>query len=217
MIEPDLRGEFDFAIVGAGVSGLTLAWMLGEGPLADRSILLVDGARDDDALRTLSFWSAGPTPLDSLVRHEWTSLRLEEDGAVHDVRLRDHRYRTLFFADLQAEVKTRLARRPDCLVVEGRMEDLRQDARGATLTVGPRRFRARWVFDSQFHLRTIGVDEQRFHFLRQHFQGWIVRTPHPASDPAVATLFDFRVAVPRGTGFCYVLPLSASRALESVG
>ena len=213
VVEPDLRGEFDLAIVGAGVSGLTLAWMLGEGPLAERLILLVDGARDEDELRTLSFWSVGPTPLDSLVRHEWTTLRLEADGATHDVPLGDHRYRSLFFADLQAEVKARLARRPECLVVEGRLEDLRQDARGATLTVGPHRFRAGWVFDSQFHPRGFGVDEKRFHYLRQHFHGWIVRTPHPAFDPAVATMFDFRVAVPRGTGFCYVLPLSASQAL----
>ena len=52
MSAPDEDGVFDFAILGAGVSGLCLAWELARGPLADRRVLLVDGARDDDLLRT---------------------------------------------------------------------------------------------------------------------------------------------------------------------
>ena len=212
----------DLVVVGAGVSGLTLVWLLlASEALAGRSILLVDGAQDDDELRTLSFWSTAPTALEPFVRHRWTTLRLHlDDGrheGQHDVRLREHTYQSLFFADLQREVKQRLAARPGGQVVDGRVRDVRQDADGATLTVtltaGRRRtVRAGWVLDSRFHLRELAV-ERRYHDLRQHFHGWIVRTPFDAFDPAVATLLDFRADVPPGTGFCYVLPFTAREAL----
>lgn len=218
--------DFDVAIVGAGVAGLTLAWMLADGTHPGLSVLLVDGARDEDELRTLSFWSAGPMPLDPLVRHRWSALRLTVDGATSDVRAREHTYRTLFFADLQRAAKARLATDPRHRVVEGRVQAIAQDADGATLTVsrpaeggpavGERRFRARWVLDSRFHLRDLAVDEGRYHLLHQHFHGWIVRTPSDAFDPDVATLLDFRVPAAQatpGTAFFYVLPFGAREAL----
>jgi lycopene beta-cyclase len=204
---------YDVAVVGAGVSGLTLARLLTTSALADRSIVLVDGARDDDELRTLSFWSRGPIALESLVRYEWRTLRVHVDGAAHDVPLNDHAYRTLFFADLQHDVKTRLARRPGDLVVEDRVDAIEQDEDGATLHLGNRTVRARWVLDSRFHLRDLRVDGRRYHDLRQHFHGWIVRTAADVFEPAVATLLDFRVGLPAGTGFCYVLPFSPREAL----
>jgi lycopene beta-cyclase len=204
---------YDFAIVGAGVAGSTMAWLLSESRLADRTVLLVDGARDDDELRTLSFWAAGPGPLEELVAHRWSTLRVHGGGGTHDVRVEEHSYRTLFFADLQREAKARLARRPGNRVVEGRVDELRQDGEGVTLQVGEHTFRARWVFDSRFHLRDLVVDEGRHHFLRQHFHGWIVRAGRDCFDPAVATLLDFRAGVRPGTGFFYVLPFSRREAL----
>lgn len=204
---------YDFAIVGAGVSGLTLAWLLGESSLADRTILLVDGARDDDELRTLSFWAAGPMALESLVRHRWSTLRIQVDDAPHDVPITEHTYRTFFFADLQRETKARLARRPGNRVVDGRLRELTQDREGATLTVGEHTFRARWVFDSRFRRKDLVVDLRRWHSLRQHFHGWIVRTTRDVFEPSVATLLDFRADTKPGTGFFYVLPFSPREAL----
>lgn len=204
---------YDYAIIGAGVSGLTLAWLLGDSSLADRRVLLIDGARDDDELRTLSFWSPGPMPLEPLVRHRWSRLRLHVDAADHDVPIHDHTYRTFFFADLQRETKARLAQRAGNRIVEGRVDRVVQDADGAFLSVRGRTFRARWVFDSRFHLASLAVDLRRHHLLRQHFHGWIVRTRRDTFTPDVATLLDFRADVLPGTGFFYVLPFAAREAL----
>ena len=204
---------YEFAIVGAGVSGLCLAWLLGESSLAERPILLVDGARDDDELRTLSFWSPGPMALEALVKHRWSTLRLHVGGTAHDVPITEHTYRTFFFADLQRETKARLAKRPGNRVVEGRLTELVQDADGATLTVGDATFRARWVFDSRFRRKDLEVDPRRWHLLEQHFHGSIVRADRDVFEPSVATLLDFRVETPPGTGFFYVLPFSKREGL----
>jgi lycopene beta-cyclase len=152
--------------------------------------------------------------LEALVRHRWSTLRLEVGQGEAEVPLHRHTYRTLFFADLQRETKARLARHPGNRVVEGRVTGLAQDASGATLTVGGESFRAAWVFDSRFPRHALRVDPRRWHLLQQHFHGWIVRAPRDAFQPGVATLLDFRTGAGAwGTSFFYVLPFSAREAL----
>jgi lycopene beta-cyclase len=209
---------FDVAIVGAGVAGLCLAQALldrGDG----RSILLVDGARDDDELRTLSFWTSGPTALDALVRHRWKTLRVvDHRGGARLVELAEHTYQTLFFADLQRAVKERLARDARHRVVEGKATAVSSDAEGVRIEVGDLALTARWAFDSRFRRASLEVDLRRYHLAWQRFHGLIVRVPRDAFDPSAAVFLDFRAgaadasAAP-GTVFAYLLPFSSREAL----
>lgn len=220
---------FDFAIVGAGVSGLCLGWMLSDpaSPLRDRSILLIDGAEDEDELRALSFWSAGAIALEPLVRHTFRMLKVFDGENGHLLPLREHTYRTLFFADLQRETKARLARHPQHRIVSGRLQSLvqAQDGGSVSLLLDGTSYEARWVFDSRFRRSALRVDTRRWHALQQHFQGWIVRTEHDAFEPDVATILDFRAFDPasahhpapaHGTRFVYVLPFSRREALVEI-
>ena len=204
---------YDYAIVGAGVSGLVLAWLLCDSSLREKRLLVIDGAHDDDELRTLSFWSDGPMALESLVTKRWSDLVVHTECSTHSVRAVAHTYRTLFFADLQRETKRRVLAGPENRIVDGRLRELVQDDSGATLTVGAETFRARWVMDSRFRLKGLGVDTQKWHFLKQYFYGWIVEAPTDAFEPSQATLLDFRAPTRPGTGFFYVLPFSETRAL----
>lgn len=207
------RTVYDYAIVGAGVSGLTLAWLLAESPLRDRSILLIDGVRDDDELRTLSFWTTEPTALDPIVAHRWRTLRFHDGTEACDLPLGEHTYQTLYFADLQRETKKRLGASRRNRVIDGRLETIQQDGEGATLVVAGETLRARWVFDSRFRRRDLEVDLRRHHSMKQHFHGWIVRSTRDVFEPAVATWLDFRADTTPGTGFFYVLPISPREAL----
>lgn len=208
---------FDFAIVGAGVSGLVLAWLLAESSLKDRSILLIDGARDDEQLRTLSFWSPDGGPLESLVRHRYTTLRVFDGMVGQDVALQELVYRTIFFADLQEQTKARLGRHGQHRVVCGHLSELCEDDAGCSLTVDGQSYQARFVFDSRFRRTQLAVDERRYHLLWQHIHGWAVSSPQAAFEPGVATLIDFRVVASSGcrpgTVFIYVLPWSRTEAL----
>lgn len=218
---------FDFAIIGAGVSGLCLAWLLTDpaSPLRDRSILLIDGADDEDELRALSFWSRGDIALEPLVRHSWRALKVFDGQRELLLPLRQHTYRTLFFTDLQRETKARLARQPQHRIVSGRLQSLVQaeDGRAVSLLVDGTSYEARWAFDSRFRRSALRVDTRRWHLLQQHVQGWIVRTEHDAFDPGTATLIDFRElgaesgpagsGPARGTRFVYALPFSRREAL----
>lgn len=204
---------FDVAIVGAGVAGLCLVRALRAQGYAG-SVLLIDGARDDDDLRTLSFWREEPSALDDLVRHRWRRLVVADDeGGAHAVSLASHTYETVFFADLQRDVKDALRGDPRHRVVEGKLTALRDDADGATLTVGELTLRARWVFDSRFQRAGLSVEATPHHLLWQRFHGLAVRTVGEPFDPAAAVFLDFRGGLPAGTAFAYLLPYSPREAL----
>jgi lycopene beta-cyclase len=214
-VDVNAEGEvFDFAIVGAGVSGLCLALALARGPLADRRILLVDGARDDDMLRTLSFWAAAPTPFEALVKGRYHTLTLyDRQGEQVAITLAEHEYRTLFFADLQRTTKETLAGSPRHLVVDGRAGAIEERGELAQIPVNGRVYRARWVFDSRFRLSDLVVHERRYHALRQYFRGLVIHVERPTFDPAMAVFMDFRSALAPGRAFFYLLPYDPCRAL----
>ncbi|MFO0629371.1 MAG: lycopene cyclase family protein [Polyangiales bacterium] len=208
-----MSDEVDVAIVGAGVAGLCLARaLLARG--YEGTVLLLDGARDDDELRTLSFWCEAPCALDDLVRHRWRRLVVADaDGGARTLPLASHTYQTVFFADLQRAVKDALRADPRHRVIDGRLTALDEDAEGVTLSVGDRTLRARWVFDSRFRRAELSVASTPHHLLWQRFHGLAVRAPREVFDPSAAVFLDFRGGLPAGTAFAYLLPYSPREAL----
>lgn len=205
--------SFDVIIVGAGVSGLCLAktWLLSTTEL--RSILVIDGARDDETLRTLSFWSNDQSVFESLVQHAWKKLRLVEPSRFHEVPLDEATYRTLFWADLQRHVLDAVRAAPLCRVIDGRAGDVVDHGDCVEVSVAGEVYRGRWAMDSRFRLADLEVDDRKWHPLKQHFTGWLVRAAKSTFDPSAATLFDFRTGLPEGRAFFYVLPFSTEEAL----
>lgn len=212
----DDASTFELAVLGAGVSGLCLARAMLRDEAGGPSLVLFDGARDDDALRTLSFWAEGPTGLDDLVTARWqTVLVVPDAGPAVRVDLGPYEYRTLFFADLQRAVKEALRAHPRHRVLDARVE--------AIEPAGPERvrvrsslgdFEARWALDSR--LRPSDLDGRLGPHavrLRQHFFGALVEARAGRFDPSCATLMDFRAPGAPGRAFFYLLPLDASRAL----
>lgn len=212
-LQPDGVSSFDVIVVGAGVSGLCLVktWLASETTF--RSILVIDGAKDDDQLRTLSFWTDSKSIFEPLVRFGWKTLRLVDDSGRHELPLDTMRYRTLFWADLQRDVLSTVRSTPKSRVVDGRVATIEDQGAWVSVKVGDDVFRARWVMDSRFRLTDLEVDTRKWHPLKQHFTGWLVRAPEGSFDPSGATLFDFRTGLQAGRAFLYVLPFSTQEAL----
>lgn len=55
--------------------------------------------------------------------------------------------------------------------------------------------------------------DPRYHYLQQHFLGWVIRTGQPRFDPSRATLFDLRTPQDGIFRFVYTLPFSDTEAM----
>ncbi|MFF4650714.1 lycopene cyclase family protein [Streptomyces sp. NPDC001380] len=208
--------DAEVVVVGAGAAGLSLARHLA-GVVTDGPLVVVeppDGPARSP-LRTWCWWEAGPGPYDAAVRHTWDRIAVHgPDGTLTDRPIAPLRYRMLRSDDFEALVGAELAAHPAVRRVTGRVTAVRDGAHRAEVDVeapeGPRRLRARWVFDS----RPLPALPPARTSLLQHFRGWFVRTPAPVFDPGAALLMDFRLPQPpRGVAFGYVLPTGPREAL----
>ncbi|MEV6654348.1 lycopene cyclase family protein [Streptomyces sp. NPDC051219] len=214
--------DADVVIVGAGASGLSLAYRLaapaprhGQGALM--SVALVDAPAGPlrPAERTWCFWEEPGGEYDRALAGSWHRLRITgADGEAVVGRPAPLRYKMIRSGAFEAMVDERLGR-SSCVRHEATVESVHDrpggaEVRGRDANGREVRLRARWVFDSRPPRRLPPARTT----LLQHFRGWFVRTEQPVFEVGVADLMDFRTPQPgHGLSFGYVLPLGPREAL----
>ena len=200
-----MTADYDVAILGAGLAGLSLAVRLAELPAPPR-ILLVDRRTDYARDRTWCHWATAPHPFTASVSHRWHEWDLRCGPRIiqrgHPAFAYERIPADLFYAEA-------LARLAATGTVERRLgvEVLKvvPDGEGATVTLaGGPSLRVRQVYDS----RPRSAPPGRW---RQIFRGLELRGKR--NDSTRVTLMDFRSAGPAGARFFYVLPLSPDTLL----
>lgn len=212
--------DTEIAIVGAGASGLSLAYRLctALSPRAAPLTALIDApqgpARPPE--RTWCFWENPGGEFDSALSAAWDTLRVHApDGTPLSGSPSPLRYKMLRSGSFEALVRERLDREPNLRHVEAEVGDVTDlghgaEVHGVTAHGRPLTLRARWVFDSR-PLRRLPPGRTT---LLQHFRGWFLRADRPVFDAGVADLMDFRTPQPaHGLSFGYVLPTSPYEAL----
>ena len=210
--------DFDYLIVGAGASGLGLAYHMAQEPrLAGQRVLLVEpeAVKADD--RTWRYWSAVETPFAALEAHRWERLVIRTPGFERVLALAPYRYRMVRAGDFYAFVGAALAARPQQFTrLQGRVVAVAEAPAGgpagavATLADG-RQVTARYLFDSR--LPKLERNPARYRYLEQHFLGWEIETDTDEFDPGTVQFMDFRVPQHGQTRFVYALPFTPRRAL----
>jgi lycopene beta-cyclase len=205
--------RYDFAILGGGASGLSLALALLRSPLAGSQILLLEKEAKDRNDRTWSFWTNEHNPLDDIRYASWEKLNFTSDGFERHFSLSPYRYQMVRGIDFYKYAYRELSRYPNVDVVRAGVDEVASDAGEAVIEASGESYRAGWAFDSRFAPERLPAESGRYRFLMQHFKGWEVETEKPSFDPQTATLFDLRTPQRGGLCFYYVLPFSPQRAL----
>jgi lycopene beta-cyclase len=202
--------SYDYAILGGGAAGLSLALALVRSPLRERSILIVEKDAKNTNDRTWCFWSDVPSPLDELAAHVWPNLRFVNAGFDRTYALAPFRYQMVRGLDFYRAARAELEKY-DVTFVQAAGE-VRDGEQAAVVRADGREFESAWVFDSRIRPEDV-VRSPRYNYLMQHFIGWEVETDAPAFDPTTVTLFDLRTLQVGGVTFFYVLPYCQHRAL----
>lgn len=210
--------RYDYVLAGGGAAGLSLAYHMMHGGLDDRRILIIDLASKTSNDRTWCFWSDQEGPFDEIVAHRWSHIWFHGPERSHRWALNPYEYRMIRGIDFYRFTQADLAARDNVDVLNARVAsiedgDLDTGAPALVTVEDGRQFAADFVFDSLFIPREFQVDQQRYHFLKQHFFGWFVRTEEDVFDPDAATLFDLRVEQRGDFRFMYLLPESRRESL----
>jgi lycopene beta-cyclase len=210
--------RFDYILAGGGAAGLSLAYRMVRGGLGERRILIIDLATKRSNDRTWCFWSERDELLDPIVAHRWSHIWFHGPDRSHRWALNPYEYRMIRGIDFYNFVREDLEGRPNVTFLNARVTSIEdgnpQQAVPARVTVEDGTvYLGDWVFDSLFLPREFRVDTRRYHFLKQHFVGWVVRTDRPVFDADAATMFDLRVPLKGEFRFMYLLPVSPTESL----
>ena len=209
-----MQATFDFILIGGGLAGQSLAYYLLQGPLRDRRIALIDLEPKSSNDRTWCFWEKEPGPFDPLVCQRWDRLHFFSPSFSQVLEITPYTYKMIRGADFYHFMEKELADAPRVDRFYGRIKKWETTAEWVEVTMEDgRQIRGNWGFSS---LLPQPVDKQRYHYMDQHFKGWVIRTDKPAFDPAAATFMDFRVPQDQGLSFLYALPIDAHRALVEI-
>ncbi len=210
------RDRYEFVILGAGCSGLSLCYYLLERGV-DAPILILDRKRTFEDDRTWCFWDVEPTPFTQLALKEWRFWDFVSAGRSVTQTTNRYPYKCLAGRDFYEHVLDRLAESPNVTLrlaeeVGGYIEEndeVRVETSGGTL-------RSRQVFDGRGLPPGSPVFEEaqrRATWVPQKFLGLRIQAREPIFDLEHCTLMDFSVDQSRGLRFVYVLPMGEREAL----
>lgn len=203
--------SFDYIITGAGAAGLSLAYHFNQTGLTDKRILLIDKAPKMENDRTWCFWEQSEGPFESIVFKKWNRVAFHGEAFSNVLDLAPYRYKMVRGMDFYRFMANWLKAQPNITQLYATVDGFEEAQDRVAVQVDGRRFSAKWAFNS-IQLES-SPKLPKYHYLLQHFLGWVIQTPQRAFDPHVATLMDFRVDQASDTRFVYVLPFDEHTAL----
>ncbi len=203
--------DYDIIIIGAGAAGLSLAAELVESSWYDRKILLIDPDLKEKNDRTWCFWSKDGAGVQPIAYRMWDQLAFHHPGYTAIFDLTPYRYWMLRGIDFYESTRQKLARYSNVTWKQARVSRVQDQPHFATVQVGNDHLTAEWVFDSR--PPELEIDPKKYHYLKQHFKGWVVSSEEEVFSPGAPTLFDFRTPQFKQMRFFYVLPFDAKTAL----
>ena len=205
-----MTGKYDYAIVGAGCSGLSLAVELFHSVPQGSRIALIDPRRSYHMDRLWCFWNTQPHRFTGAVRHEWPRWKVRYNGkeVVHESSRFVYQYlpAETFYASALDEIESYSSAD---LLLGTKAGKIIETNDTATVVTDKGPINARLVFDGR---NSPGLHVGSGHLL-QHYTGQRVRVESPVFDPSTMTLMDFDIPQQGGISFIYVLPFSPTEAL----
>lgn len=203
--------DYDVIIIGAGAAGLSLATALVESSWQKSKILLIDPDLKQKNDRTWCFWGKSAYGLEDIQFRHWNKLAVKNDHYTASFDLAPYRYWMVRGIDFYESARRKLAEHDNVVWQQGQVSHVVDAENSAAVLVDGEQINGTWVFDSR--PPKLEIDPQRYHYLKQHFTGWLIQTRADSFDTSEGTLFDFRTEQHEQMRFMYVLPCDRHTAL----
>lgn len=206
--------EFDYIILGAGCSGLSLAVrMIQSGSFTNKKILIIDKTFKQANDKTWCFWDDGG--IESfwknarLINHEWKQLWLKHPEGNLKLDIEPYSYKMIRSADFNRYCFSIVSSASNIQIQYDEVINI--DAEKGIVNTTDAAYVGSVIFSSV--LLEPPVLKQNEYYLLQHFRGWWIETQYDAFDSTQADLMNFRTGQRHGCTFLYVLPVSTRKAL----
>ena len=205
---------YDYAIIGSGAAGLHLAAALSADPyFKNKSLLILEKDPERDNYPTWCFWEKGKGKWDNIISKSWNkTIFTSQDSTQQNIDLGAYTYKMVHGKDFYQETKRRLEGSTQVYWVQQDVVDVMQGLPNRIKTKSSEEYLANHVFDSRID-PDFFEEKDKYSYLKQHFEGWVIETKEKVFDPDAFTMMDYRLVYPGSTSFTYILPFTPTQAL----
>lgn len=214
---------YNYTIVGAGASGLWMAYSLYKhGLLNDKSLIIVEEDTGKSNDRTWCYWAKEELPLHNLASKTWAysfnSYNYSKKGGIFP-----YTYYHIRSQDFYQRIKLELAKSPNITWLYTSLisyqsttkvvintTDTSWNSENLFLSALPNQENA---FTSETLKGYLNNYNKEHILLWQSFVGWRIKTAQPVFDKSKMTMMNFNIQQNGHTQFMYELPFSETEAL----
>lgn len=200
---------YDFVIAGAGCSGLSLATALAKAKI-NKSILLIDKNIHTNQDKNWCFWENASAPFPPFKVTKWQNLSFYAGNYKKKEKILPFRYVGIRSEDFYKYSYDLLKNTSNIDIREENIEKIYELKDGACLETKTQKFHCRYLFNSTGNYSKPAINNAT---LKQHFQGWLIKTEGHSFESDTVTFMDFRTEQHNDIRFFYVLPFTNREAL----
>ncbi len=206
------KNIYDYIICGAGASGLILAnSMLNDKYFSNKKILLIEKENKNLNDRTWSFWEEKNGKFDDLVSKSWSIAKFKSSNTNLKFNLEPFVYKTIRSNDFYKKLFGKIKLSKQIQIVNLEVKKIINKKNEVIVQTKSKEYIGKYVFSSI--LEKNKLKDSSFPYLKQHFEGWFIKTKKPFFNENETTLMDFSINQTTDTRFMYILPFKSNEAL----
>lgn len=204
--------DYDYIILGAGASGLMLAYRMASDLFFDnKSILILDKDTDKGNDRTWSYWEEGLGEWDDIIGKTWDCVFFSDKSFSEIINISPYCYKMIRSETFYKKMWNKINTKSNVEFINTSVLNYKIVDNKVLVTTTLKSFSANKVFNSLPN--TSYLKQNKYPVLQQHFIGWFIKTKVDTFDDTTATFMDFSVPQKGNTRFMYVLPMDKQTAL----
>ena len=203
----------DYIILGAGASGLLLAYrMANDTFFDDKSIVIIDKEKDKGNDRTWCFWESDNNEWNDIINKRWKNIYFGSQWSSKEIDISPYEYKMIKSESFYKKLWKTIHTKSNISFHQALVSKIETKGSIVSVETDNSGFEGLKVFNS-LNINDDYKKQSRYPVLQQHFIGWFVKTETPCFDADVATFMDFDIPQKGNTRFMYVLPTSKTEAL----
>ena len=205
--------QLSYIILGAGASGLMLAYRMSQDRnFDDKSILIIDQVKDKGNDRTWCYWEEGEGEWDDLLSKKWSKVFFGSEDFTNTLDISPYTYKMIRSQKFYHKLWRSIEQKSNFIFVEDSVKKYSEVENGVKVVTNKSTYFGLKLLNS-IPDKTVYEKQQKYPVLQQHFVGWFVKTKTDCFDDSVATFMDFNIPQNGNTRFMYVLPIDKNIAL----